>query len=417
MEEILLDLKNVRKQYANFSLECSMQVKRGSITGLIGANGAGKTTIFKASLGLIYTDGGEIRMMGKTPQQLTNEEWEKIGVVLSDATFPNILTAEDAGAILKKMYHRFDKADFEEKCRTFAIPMNKKMKEMSTGMKAKLKILMAMSHQAEILILDEPTSGLDVMAREGILDALRAYMEQEERAILISSHISGDLENLCDDLYLIDQGKIRLHEDTDVLLDQYGILKVTESEFAVLDKQYILASVMTSVAISTISYDSMDNGNSFLFTLPVRRKDYATEKYFFVCGFGAVSALIVAIACGILLLVRKSEMTADAFGVETMICLLIVLLLADLLVPLQIKFGAEKSKIVILATVGILVLGFEIMKNLDQYMQGISSWGRNLWQIISSYKILFGIAGILLVALLTFISWTISCRVLEKQEM
>ena len=224
MEEILLNLKNVRKQYANFSLECSMQVKRGSITGLIGANGAGKTTIFKASLGLIHTDGGEIRMMGKTPQQLTNEEWEKIGVVLSDATFPNILTAEDVGAILKKMYHRFDKADFEEKCRTFAIPMNKKMKEMSTGMKAKLKILMAMSHQAEILILDEPTSGLDVMAREGILDALRAY-----------------LENLCDDLYLIDQGKIRLHEDTDVLLDQYGILKVTESEFAALDKQYILA--------------------------------------------------------------------------------------------------------------------------------------------------------------------------------
>lgn len=202
MEEILLDLKNVRKQYANFSLECSMQVKRGSITGLIGANGAGKTTIFKASLGLIHTDGG---------------------------------------AILKKMYHRFDKADFEEKCRTFDIPMNKKIKEMSTGMKAKLKILMAISHQAEILILDEPTSGLDVMAREGILDALRAYMEQEERAILISSHISGDLENLCDDLYLIDQGKIRLHEDTDVLLDQYGILKVTESEFAALDKQYILA--------------------------------------------------------------------------------------------------------------------------------------------------------------------------------
>ena len=126
-----------------------------------------------------------------------------------------------------------------------------------------------------------------------------------------------------------------------------------------------MASVMTSVAISTISYDSMDNGNSFLFTLPVRRKDYATEKYFFVCGFGAVSALIVAIACGILLLVRKSEMTAGAFGVETMTCLLIVLLLADLLVPLQIKFGAEKSKIVILATVGILVLGFEIMENLD----------------------------------------------------
>lgn len=240
MEEILLDLKNVRKQYVNFSLECSMQVKRGRITGLIGANGAGKTTVFKASLGLISTDGGEIRMMGKTPQQLTNEEREKIGVVLSDATFPGILNAKDASAILKKMYHRFDEADFEEKCRTFQVPMDKKIKEMSTGMKAKLKILMAMSHQAEILILDEPTSGLDVIAREGILDCLRAYMEQEERAILISSHLSGDLENLCDDLYLIDQGQICLHEDTDVLLDQYGILKVTESEFAALDKQYLL---------------------------------------------------------------------------------------------------------------------------------------------------------------------------------
>ena len=107
----------------------------------------------------------------------------------------------------------------------------------------------------------------------------------------------------------------------------------------------------------------------------------------------------------------------ESAHIDEILSLLIVLLLADLLVPLQIKFGAEKSKIVILATVGILVLGFEIMKNLDQYMQGISSWGRNLWQIISSYKILFGIAGILLVALLTFISWTISCRVLEKQEM
>ena len=118
----------------------SFTVQPGEIVTLIGANGAGKTSIFKASLGLIHTDGGEIRMMGKTPQQMTNEDREKIGVVLSDATFPNILTAEDAGAILKKMYHRFDKADFEEKCRTFDIPMNKKMKEMSTGMKAKLKI-------------------------------------------------------------------------------------------------------------------------------------------------------------------------------------------------------------------------------------------------------------------------------------
>lgn len=178
-----------------------------------------------------------------------------------------------------------------------------------------------------------------------------------------------------------------------------------------------MASVMTSVAISTISYDSMDNGNRFLFTLPVSRKDYATEKYLFSCGFGVLSALIVAIACRILLLVRAGGMSAGALGMETLTCLLIVLILADLMVPLQIKFGAEKSKIVILATVGILVLSFEIMKNLDQSMQGISSWGRNLWQIIYDYKLFFGAVAVILVVLLTFLSWMISCHVLEKQEM
>ena len=178
-----------------------------------------------------------------------------------------------------------------------------------------------------------------------------------------------------------------------------------------------MASVMTSVAISTISYDSMDNGNRFLFTLPVSRKDYATEKYLFSCGFGVLSALITAIACRILLLVRAGGMSAGTLGMETLTCLLIVLILADLMVPLQIKFGAEKSKIVILATVGILVLSFEIMKNLDQSMQGISRWGRNLGQIICDYKLLFGVVAVILVVLLTFLSWMISCHVLEKQEM
>ena len=228
MEEILLDLKNVRKQYANFSLECSMQVKRGSITGLIGANGAGKTTIFKASLGLIHTDGGEIRMMGKTPQQLTNEEWEKIGVVLSDATFPNILTAEDAGAILKKMYHRFDKADFEEKCRTFDIPMNKKMKEMSTGMKAKLKILMAMSHQAEILILDEPTSGLDPVSREELLHIFRQIVQNENCSILFSTHITSDLDRCADDITYIQNGRVLQSADKETFLRSFDHLKTPE---------------------------------------------------------------------------------------------------------------------------------------------------------------------------------------------
>ena len=123
----------------------------------------------------------------------------------------------------------------------FHLPMDKKIKDFSTGMKAKLKVLVAVSHHAKLLILDEPTAGLDVVARDELLDILREFMEKdEERAILISSHISADLETLCDDLYMIDNGKIVLHEDSDVLLSDYAILKLDKQQFDTIDKQYIL---------------------------------------------------------------------------------------------------------------------------------------------------------------------------------
>lgn len=123
----------------------------------------------------------------------------------------------------------------------FHLPMDKKIKDFSTGMKAKLKVLVAVSHHAKLLILDEPTAGLDVVARDELLDILREFMEEdEERAILISSHISADLETLCDDLYMIDNGKIVLHEDSDVLLSDYAILKLDKQQFDTIDKQYIL---------------------------------------------------------------------------------------------------------------------------------------------------------------------------------
>ena len=125
--------------------------------------------------------------------------------------------------------------------------MDKKIKDFSTGMKAKLKVLAAISHKANVLILDEPTAGLDVVARDEVLDLLRNYMEMDEtNCIFISSHISTDLEGLCDDLYMIHQGRIILHEDTDVLLDKYGILKVDEEQFKCLDSRYILKTMKES---------------------------------------------------------------------------------------------------------------------------------------------------------------------------
>lgn len=241
----MLQLTDVKKNYGTFILDCSMQVHPGRITGLIGANGAGKSTTFKAILNLISIDTGEIRVFGKRNNELTAKDKESIGVVFSDSGFSEYLTIKDVTAIMRGMYTKFDEADFLAKCKRFGLPERKKIKEFSTGMKAKLKLLSAMSHGAKLLILDEPTAGLDVVAREELLELLQDYLDEtgekgEERSVLISSHISSDLEKFCDDLYMIDNGKIILHEETGVLLDDYGILKVEEAQYDALDKSYVL---------------------------------------------------------------------------------------------------------------------------------------------------------------------------------
>ncbi len=237
----MLTISNLTKNYDGFTLNCTMKVLPGQVTGLIGKNGAGKSTTFKAALGLIRADGGEIQMFGKGINLLKEADRQKVGVAMSDSGFSAYFSITDITAILKNMYREFDSRQFLEKCKAFGLPSDKKIKEFSTGMKAKLRVLAAISHNASLLILDEPTVGLDVMAREEILDMLRDYMEKDEnRSILISSHISSDLESLCDDFYMIDDGKIILHEETDVLLSSYAVLKVESDKWEKLDKQYIL---------------------------------------------------------------------------------------------------------------------------------------------------------------------------------
>lgn len=238
---MLVEMKHVKKHYRDFSLDCSLQLKEGCITGLIGANGAGKSTAFKAILGLIRPEEGEITILGEKGGNLTGKTKEEIGVVLPESTFSRYLKVKQIIPIMKELYSRFDREYFLEQCRRFSIPEDKILKEFSTGMLAKLKILLALSYHPKILVLDEPTSGLDVLTRDELLTALREYMEEsEERGILISSHISSDLEGLCDDMYMIDQGKIVMYEETDVLLDEYGILKVSADEYRELDKSFLL---------------------------------------------------------------------------------------------------------------------------------------------------------------------------------
>ncbi|WP_288175032.1 ABC transporter ATP-binding protein [Sporofaciens musculi] len=236
----MLRLNKVRKEYKGFQLDCTLEVQEGCVTGLIGKNGAGKSTTFKAILGLLKTDGGSIEILGKPLHEIGNQDKEDMGVVMSDAGFSGYLMIQDLIPVLKNMYQNFQEEEFRRKCKKFQLPMNKKIKEFSTGMKRKLQVLAALSHEARLLLLDEPTAGLDIIARDELLDMLRTYMEKEGRAILVSSHISSDLEGLCDDIYMIDDGKIILYEETDVLLDCYGILKATPEQFGRIEREHIL---------------------------------------------------------------------------------------------------------------------------------------------------------------------------------
>lgn len=250
----MLNIDHVVKSYKDFQLDVTMEVKPGCITGLVGRNGAGKSTTFKAALNLVRPESGSIQIFGTDSSKLTEKDRQNLGVVLSDSGFSEYLTIKDIHALLRRMYESYDEEYFLAQCERQGLPLNKKIKEFSTGMKAKLKVLVALSHHAKLLILDEPTLGLDVAMREELLGLLRTYMEgDEERSILISSHIATDLESLCDDIYLINNGSIVLHEDTDVLLSSYAVLKMDAAQYEALDKKYVLETKKEAFGCSCLT--------------------------------------------------------------------------------------------------------------------------------------------------------------------
>lgn len=250
----MLNIDHVVKNYKDFRLDVTMEVKPGCITGLVGRNGAGKSTTFKSILDLVCPESGSVQVLGTDSRRMSAKERENLGVVLSDSGFSEYLTVRDINSILKSMYQKHKGESFLAQCERLGLPTDKKVKEFSTGMKAKLKLLVALSHDAKLLILDEPTVGLDVAMREKLIDLLRDYMEaDDERAILISSHIATDLEGLCDDIYMIDNGSIVLHEETDVLLSSYAVLKMDVAQYERLDKKYILQTKKEAFGFSCLT--------------------------------------------------------------------------------------------------------------------------------------------------------------------
>lgn len=250
----MIKCSNVTKQYSDFTMNVSCEIKQGLISGLIGRNGAGKSTLFKAMLGLIHIDSGEIRYSSQLMDEKHSINHEMIGCVLTDAFFNQYLSAKDIKGILKRTYQNFDEIFFDDFMSRYHIPINKRIKDLSTGMKASVKIACALSHHPQLLILDEPTNGLDVIARDEILDILRRFMEEDPtHSILMSSHMFSDLENLCDEIIMMHHGNVSLVESMDELENSYGVLKVSDNQYEVLDKNYLIASIPTSYGYQCIT--------------------------------------------------------------------------------------------------------------------------------------------------------------------
>ena len=236
-----IELQNVSKKYKDFELKnVNFNVPQGCIVGLIGENGAGKTTTIKSILNITKSEGN-VKIFGKDIKMNEKEIKEEIGVVLDDSFLSEYLTAKQVNSIMKDFYKTWNENKYINLLKQFNLPTDKLIKDFSSGMKMKLKIATAVSHNPKLLILDEPTSGLDPVVRNEILDIFRKYIEEDEtRSILLSTHITTDLEHISDYIVFIEKGKIVFDLPIDELLENYGIIKCSKEDFVRLDeKDYI----------------------------------------------------------------------------------------------------------------------------------------------------------------------------------
>ena len=237
----ILEVKNLTKKYADFTLDhVSFSIPKGTIMGLIGENGAGKSTTIRAILDLIHKDDGTVTFWGQKLSS-TKQLKEDIGVVFDDINFYETLTAAKVGKISQTAYKQWDERLYRGYLNRFLLPADKEIKTFSKGMKMKLCIAVALSHKPKLLILDEATSGLDPVMRDDILDVFLEFVQDEEHSILISSHITTDLEKVADSITFIHQGKVLFCKAKDELLYQYGIIRCGAAAFNEIDKSEILA--------------------------------------------------------------------------------------------------------------------------------------------------------------------------------
>lgn len=241
IDKNIVTIQGLTKKYKDFTLsDISFSVPYGSIVGLVGENGAGKSTIIKAIANAIKKDAGSISVLGST-KEISNECKSKIGFIFDGSNFPEMLTPLTLNNILKRIYQKWDETKYFTMINQFQLSKDKKIKDFSKGMKMKLSVIVAFSHNANLLVLDEVTSGLDPIVRDDILDMLLDFVQNERNSVLISSHITSDLEKIADYIVFINNGELVFNLPKDELIYKYAILKCGVEQFDKLDKQDIVA--------------------------------------------------------------------------------------------------------------------------------------------------------------------------------
>ncbi|TAH74960.1 MAG: ABC transporter ATP-binding protein [Anaerolineaceae bacterium] len=236
-----IEVENMSKRFDGFLLDkISFNVPSGSIMGFVGENGAGKTTTIKAILNLIYPDEGSIRIWGNPSNNLSMDLRAQIGVVFDGSNLHDNLTLDNINKIMKNIYYNWDQRVFYNYLNSFKLPTNKKIKGFSRGMKMKLSIAIALSHNSKLLVLDEATSGLDPMMREEMLDIFMDFIQDENHTILFSTHIINDIEKIADYVTFIHDGRIVLSENKDELIYRHGIIRCRKDEVEKIDRSYIV---------------------------------------------------------------------------------------------------------------------------------------------------------------------------------
>lgn len=258
-----LEFKNVTKHYDNFTLDnLNLTIPSGCIVGFIGENGAGKTTTMKLIFDLVKADQGEITVLGKSNKTNAREIKENIGVVLEEAGYPETMNIKEIETVLSHVYKTWNKKRFLELCNKLSIPPKKTVKEFSRGMKMKLSLCVALSHDSKLLILDEATSGLDPIVRDELLDLFLDFIQEDDHTIFISSHILSDLEKICDYIAFIHKGKLQFFEEKDELLQKYGVLKSSRTDLNKLCTSCIIGTRESSFGVEALVNMNKYNGEN-----------------------------------------------------------------------------------------------------------------------------------------------------------